>query len=124
MSDAAADGAITARCHCGDVNIRLARKPTRVVHCNCSLCTALGWRGIYYSSAEVEISGELDSYVRTDIKQPMLRTFRCARCGTATHWEPLTEPPHERMGVNANLVDPAALEALEVVPVDGRSWDS
>jgi hypothetical protein len=40
----------------------------------------------------------------------------------ATHWEPLGNPPHERMGVNANMFDPAALEGLPVKHVDGASW--
>ena len=50
--------------------------------------------------------------------------MRCATCGTPTHWEPLTAPPHERMGVNARLVDPALLDGVAVRAVDGRSWDA
>ena len=118
---AGADGDITARCHCGAVTIRLPRKPELVAHCNCSLCTALGWRGVYFRSDELTIAGPVDSYVRSDLEQPSLRVFRCQNCGTATHWEPLTAPPHERMGVNANLLDPSAIEGVKVLAVDGRS---
>jgi hypothetical protein len=49
--------------------------------------------------------------------------LRCKTCGILTHWELLSEPPHERMGVNARLVDPALLEGVEVREIDGRSWD-
>ena len=31
---------------------------------------------------------------------------RCRHCGIVTHWMPLTDPPHERMGVNARLFEP------------------
>ena len=71
---------------------------------------------------ELEIAGKFDSYVRTDLDAVFLRTLRCSNCGMTTHWEPLTEPPHERMGVNANMFDPAALAGLPVVQVDGASW--
>jgi hypothetical protein len=113
---------LVARCHCKQVAIKLARKPDYVGRCNCSLCTATGIWGIYYSSDELTITGEFDSYVRSDLDETYLRLFRCAHCGVPTHWEPLTEPPYERMGVNARLVDPALLEGVEVREVDGRSW--
>lgn len=111
-----------ARCHCGRATIRLARKPDYIVHCNCSLCRASGFEGIYYSSGELAISGAFDGYVRDDLDEACLRTLRCKHCGIVTHWEPLSEPPHERMGVNARLVDPALLAGVEVRQVDGRSW--
>ena len=117
-------GVVIAHCHCGRATIRIPRTPDYVNQCNCSLCTASGFQGIYFASDELVIEGQFDSYVRSDIKEPMIRIMRCAHCGIATHWEPLGEPPYERMGVNARLVDPALLEGVEVRSVDGRSWES
>lgn len=118
-----AGAGIVASCHCGQATIRLARRPDHVSHCNCSLCVKTGFQGIYYSSDEVEIRGEFDAYVRWDLKEPFLRTMRCRNCGVITHWEPLSEPPHARMGVNARLVQPKALAGVEVRAVDGASWE-
>ena len=114
---------LVAACHCGRATIRLPRTPDYINHCNCSLCTASGFQGIYFASDELTIDGDFDAYVRTDLKQTYLRMLRCKTCGISTHWEPLAPPPHERMGVNARLVDPALLEGVEVRLVDGRSWD-
>ena len=114
--------ALEGRCHCGACTVQLPRTPDSVTICNCSLCRATGWRGVYFGSDELEISGHFDGYVRMDLDEAFLRTFRCKNCGQATHWEPLTEPPHERMGVNANLFDPAVIARLPVRQVDGASW--
>jgi hypothetical protein len=119
---ARAEGLI-ATCHCGRATIRLPRKPESVTQCNCSLCTKTGFRGVYFSSDELVIEGQFHSYVRDDLKQPFLANYRCANCGILTHWTPLTDPPHERMGVNARLLDASALEGVPVVQVDGASWD-
>ena len=116
-------GNLVASCHCGRAIIRLPRKPDSVTQCNCSLCTKTGFRGVYFASDELEIDGDFQSYVRDDLKKPYLATHRCAHCGVVTHWTPLTEPPHERMGVNARLIDEALLAGVPVNEVDGRSWD-
>ncbi len=116
-------GELVASCHCGRAAIRLPRKPESVTQCNCSLCTKTGFRGVYFRSDELEITGEFQSYVRDDLKQSYLANHRCANCGILTHWTPLTEPPHERVGVNARLIDPAALKDVPIKEVDGASWD-
>ena len=117
------EGGIVVSCHCGDATIRADRAPDLVMRCNCSLCTKSGWQGVYYASDELSIAGDFDSYVRSDLDQPMIRMLRCARCGILTHWEPLTEPPHERMGINARLIDPALLDDVEVRDADGANWE-
>ena len=113
---------ILAACHCGQATIRLPRRPDYVNQCNCSLCAKTGFRGIYFASEEIEITGTFDSYVRTDLDESYLTQLRCATCGVPTHWEPLTPPPHARMGVNARLLDPALLAGVEVREIDGASW--
>jgi hypothetical protein len=104
------------------VRITLPRTPDQVTHCNCSLCTKTGFQGVYFPSAELHIEGEFDTYVRSDSNPPMIAQHRCRHCGILTHWTPLTNPPHERMGVNARLLEPGSLDAVPVREVDGRSW--
>ena len=113
---------LVASCHCGRATVRLPRKPETVVQCNCSLCTKTGFRGVYFPSDELTVVGEFHSYVRDDLEEPYLVNYRCVHCGVLTHWTPLSDPPHERMGVNARLVDPVLLEGVPVKDVDGASW--
>jgi hypothetical protein len=114
---------IDGRCHCGRVTVRLPRTPESITQCNCSLCSKTGFRGVYFGAEELQVAGAFDSYVREDLKQPYLATHRCAHCGTVTHWTPLSDPPHERMGVNARLFDETDLADIPVKHIDGASWD-
>ena len=82
-------------CHCGRVRFRVSGDLARVVECNCSLCAKTGWLGVYFSSDELTITGELDRYTRSDMATAWLTVFRCAHCGIATHWEPLTPSPSQ-----------------------------
>jgi hypothetical protein len=114
--------ALVASCHCGRTRITIPRRPDQVTHCNCSLCTKTGFQGVYFPSEELTIEGEFDSYVRSDSNPPMIAQQRCRHCGILTHWTPLTDPPHERMGINARLFEPGTFEGVPVKNVDGRSW--
>ena len=120
MSDAASGP--VASCICGRARITLPRRPEHVSHCNCSMCTKTGFWGVCFPSDELRIEGEFDSYIREDMSEPALRTHRCRHCGSITHWTPLSDPPHERMGVNARLLEPAVLEGVTVRQIEGASW--
>jgi hypothetical protein len=115
-------GQLVGSCHCGRVRITLPAAPDHVTHCNCSLCSKTGFQGIYYPSEAVGITGEFDDYVRADSNPACLTQHRCRHCGIATHWTPLTDPPHERIGINARLFEPGTFDGIEVREVDGRSW--
>ena len=108
-------------CHCGRASITIPHRPEQVTHCNCSLCTKSGFRGIYFGPDEVAIEGQFESYVRTDLKQAYLANHRCRTCGILTHWTLLSAPPHERVGINARLFG-SALDDVPVRQVDGASW--
>ena len=114
--------ALVGTCHCGAVRITVPNKPDQVTHCNCSLCSKTGFQGIYFPSNQLVIEGELDRYVRADSNPAYLACLRCRHCGVLTHWVPLTDPPHERMGVNARLFEPGTFDDVPVKQVDGRSW--
>ncbi|MFL6725237.1 MAG: GFA family protein [Sphingomicrobium sp.] len=116
--------ALAGSCHCGRVRITLPRKPDEITLCNCSLCAKTGFQGVYFPSGELHIEGEFDSYVREDLSEPCLRNHRCRHCGVATHWTLLSDPPYDRMGVNARLLEPDVLKDVPVREVDGRSWET
>ena len=122
MTDGASS--LVASCICGRARITLPRTPDCVSHCNCTMCSKTGFWGVYFPSDELRIEGEFDDYVREDLSEPCLRNHRCRHCGVVTHWTLLSDPPYDRMGVNARLLEPEALKNVPVREVDGRSWET
>ena len=94
--------------------------PEELLHCNCSLCRKTGWVGAYWDPADVRIEAEpgaLNSYVQGD---RTITLWNCSRCGSHTHWTPLTAPP-DRMGVNARMFAQDLWNEVPVRQVDGAS---
>ena len=116
------EGGLVGTCHCGRVSVTLPRRPDQVTLCNCSLCTKTGFRGVYFAPDEVVVEGELDTYVRGDLRQAYLANQRCKTCGVLTHWTMLGEGQHKRMGINARLFG-SEFDDLSINEVDGASWD-
>jgi hypothetical protein len=117
---------IEATCHCGAVKVQVPKAPETVTDCNCSICRRLGVLWAYYDPAEVvmETSDEaLVSYVRHDKDGDGHLAFRrCRTCGCTVDWR-ATVPNHNRMGINANLFDPAVLAGIRVRRLDGAdTW--
>lgn len=114
---------IEATCHCGAVRLEIARAPTTVTDCNCSICRRLGVLWAYYDPREVTImaaSGATASYAWGD---KAIAFHRCNICGCTTYWASLGEASADRLGVNARLMDPAVLVAAKVRRLDGAdTW--
>ncbi len=112
---------IKASCHCGAVRLEIAVAPDGVTDCNCSICRRTGALWAYYRPDQVTLihaSGATVAYIWGD---RMLALHHCGTCGCTTHWESIEQPPIDRMGVNARLME-IDLEAVPVRKNDGASY--
>jgi hypothetical protein len=107
-------------CHCGKVNVEVARPPDWVASCNCSLCLKLAPLMAYYHPDDVTIApaGESDGYIWGD---KCIAIHHCRTCGCLTHWESLTAG-YDRMGVNARLFDGLDLDSIEIRKINGAAY--
>lgn len=112
---------VEASCHCGAVRFRVASAPTELKACNCSLCRRLGGLWAYYSPKDVVFEArDTAGYIQGDRS---IESHHCRTCGCTTHWQAL-DPDYDRMGVNARLMDPAAIEGVRVRRFDGAdTWE-
>jgi hypothetical protein len=114
---------LEASCHCGAVRIEIARMPTHITECNCSLCRKLGTRWIYYTKDEVVLRCEPGATVGYAQGDKTLETHHCRVCGCITHWWSISADAADRCAVNARLIEPKSLEGIRVRHFDGAdSW--
>jgi hypothetical protein len=106
---------IEASCHCGAVRYEVEAAPEAVTSCACSICRRYGTLWAYYSPKQVRAAGATDIYLSGGTA---LECQRCKLCGSVTHWASL-DKPHDRMGVNARLMDPAIVAAAKLRHIDG-----
>jgi hypothetical protein len=118
MTDEPTASGVEATCHCGTVKMSLAKQPTEVTECNCSLCRSYGVIWFYCSASEVTVSPDpslTDTYAWNGRHVDF---HRCRQCGCVTHWMP-RDDTRDRRGVNARLLPPDVLAAAKVRHLDG-----
>lgn len=113
-------------CHCGQIRLKLGKRPDYINECNCTLCSKSGARWAYFHPSEVAVAGDPAGYSREDKAEPNARIQFCATCGATTHF---TLTPHAvakfgntLMGVNMRLADERDLAGIELRYPDGRAW--
>lgn len=113
---------LTGSCHCGAIQVDVARKPRRLTSCNCSICRRHAGLWGYYEPSQVKITarrGAVERYIWGD---RYLALCRCAKCGCVTHWLPMASGG-KRMGVNFRNFDPSVIEATRIRRFDGaKTW--
>ena len=117
---------MTFNCLCGQVRLRLDKRPDHINECNCTLCSKTGARWAYFHPSEVSVEGATRGYSREDKDDPAAEVQFCETCGAITHFT-LTESAVAKfgngmMGVNMWLADADDLAGIELRYPDGRAW--
>lgn len=114
---------MTGGCHCGAVQVTLAKPPAYINLCDCSLCAKSGGAWGYFEAGEVRVEGSTKGYRRTDYPKPAVEMRFCANCGTTTHWITTEHLDGDRMGVNMRIFEPKDVAGIEARTLDGRNWN-
>ena len=108
-------------CHCGDVRFEVELEPEKVIACNCSICSRMGWWLAFVGSEQfTQVSGESALTDYQFGKERIHHPF-CRRCGAHTFSHGLNERGERLYSINVRCLAGVDLEKLEVIPHDGLS---
>jgi hypothetical protein len=111
---------VEGTCNCGAVKLSVARAPTELTSCNCSICRRLGTLWAYYTPGDARLTGSTATYQWGD---KTIDFHHCPTCGCTTHWSPRPGRDAARMGINARLLAPEVVASARVRRLDGASDD-
>jgi hypothetical protein len=114
---------VRGSCLCGAVELTIARKPRTLTQCNCSVCRRYGTLWAYYRRRAVTIEAKRGALASYAVRAKGLRFVRCKTCGCVVCWDSARKGPDVRMGINARLLDHAAMAGVTISVLDGdQTW--
>ena len=116
----------TATCHCGAVRVTVPKAPRTITDCNCSICRRYGVLWAYYKTANVRVEAKPRATKAYSWGRKHLRFVRCAKCGCVMYWEIISPEHNRRMGVNTRNFEPAVLDKVRMIYLDGAAdrWNN
>jgi hypothetical protein len=108
-------------CHCGRVRFRVSSDLSRVIVCNCSICTKKGFLHLIVAPEQFELVCGVDAVTAYRFNTGTARHTFCATCGIHPFYVPRSDP--DKIDVNVRCLDNVDLASLKPHSFDGRNWE-
>jgi hypothetical protein len=109
-------------CHCGRVRFEvLAPAVIEVLECNCSICTRSAYLHLIVPASHFKLVSGADVLATYQFNTGTAKHLFCSVCGIKAFYVPRSHP--DGYSVNARCLDEGTVEAMAVVPYDGRDWE-
>jgi hypothetical protein len=108
-------------CHCGNIAFEAEGELTRVIECNCSICSrkgALLWFIPRHSLRVLTPAERISSYT---FNSHTIKHRFCPTCGIQPFGEGVDTDGTELAAINVRCLEEVDLSALQIEPFDGRS---
>lgn len=115
---------IEGTCYCGAVKWRApwhGAEKNEAYLCNCSLCRRKQQITAVCALDEFELLQGADNLSLYQWNKGIAKHWFCKTCGVYTHYQRRSDP--NTMGLNLACVDEVDLSALNIAPINGKSFD-
>jgi hypothetical protein len=111
----------TGGCHCGRVRFRVTTDLTRILDCNCSICTKKGFLHLIVPPHQFQLlSGEAEIATYQFNTLTAKHKF-CRTCGIHSFYIPRSDP--DKISVNVRCLDDIDLGEIRPRAFNGKNWE-
>ena len=107
-------------CHCGRVAFEVDGEPTKVLACNCSICSRKGSLLWFVPRDALHLLTPDENASTYLFNKHVIKHRFCPKCGIHTYGEGTDPKGNAVAAVNARVLEDIALEAFPVQHYDGR----
>lgn len=111
----------TGSCHCGAVAFEVDLDLSRVLACNCSICTKTGALWAFTPATSLRLQKGSDTLASYQFGQKRLNHRHCSVCGVETFAEAKMPDGTDSRGINVRTLDGVDMDTLNLKKYDGRS---
>ncbi len=108
-------------CHCGAVRYEVETELTQAMSCNCSLCGKRGSLLAFAPSEQFTLLSGADALTDYQFNKKIVHHLFCSACGVASFARGVGPGGVEMVAINVRCLDDVDLEAIKIVPFDGKS---
>jgi hypothetical protein len=109
-------------CHCGRVRFRVTGDLSKVVDCNCSICTKKGILHLIVSPDAFEVLAGREELTPYRFNTGIAKHTFCRHCGIHPFYVPRSHP--DKIDVNVRCLDDIDVSKLTPRAFDGRNWET
>jgi hypothetical protein len=113
---------ISGGCHCRAVRFEAkVPKAVEVLDCNCSICTATGFRHLIVPHSDFRLLSGEKTLTHYRFGTGAADHLFCSACGVKSFYQPRSHP--QAWSVNVNTLDDVLGLSIAIRPFDGRNWE-
>lgn len=109
-------------CHCGAVRYSVTTDLSRVIECNCSMCSRAGTLLTFVTPDQFELHAGERAQTDYQFHNQVIHHLFCSTCGIKSYATGKKRDGSEMVAVNVRCLDGVDLSKLTVTKVDGKSF--
>ena len=108
-------------CHCGKVRYEVTPDLSRVIACNCSICSKKAHLLTFVGPEQFSLLSGEDTLTDYQFNKHMIHHLFCSVCGVQSFGRGATPDGRQMVAINVRCLDGVDFQALPVDHFDGKN---
>jgi hypothetical protein len=108
-------------CHCGQVRYDVTADLSKILACNCSICTKRGTLLAFVPAEQFALRAGNDDLTDYQFNKRVIHHLFCSQCGVASFARGRMPDGKEMVAINVRCLDGVDVASLKLTPYDGKS---